>query len=83
MPKNFFESRRDALNLNRTEMAAKVGTTAETIRTWEKELSYPARVPILHLSKCYAVSESTMSDEVMSLRRRIEARESKVAAAAK
>lgn len=69
----FLEHRRTRLGLSRTQIAARISTTAEAVRRWEIELVVPS-IPISSLASAYEVSEDKMADEVMALRRRIEAR---------
>lgn len=71
--KHFFEEQRERLGLTKTEVAARLRTTAETIRQWEADMVVPSR-PITSLALAYEVPESRMEKEVMALRRRIEAR---------
>jgi DNA-binding XRE family transcriptional regulator len=75
---NFFEEQRGKLDLNRTQIAARVGATAETVRLWEIERNVPS-TPIATLAAGYEVTEQRMEREVMALRRRIEAREAAAA----
>jgi DNA-binding XRE family transcriptional regulator len=70
---NFFGEQRKRLDLNTTQMAARVGVTHQTVLLWESDRVEP-RVPIATLAAGYEVSESRMEREVMALRRRIEAR---------
>ena len=69
---NFFEEQRERLGLTRTQMGAKVGASAETVRQWESDTQVP-RNPIADLASGYEVSEKVMEREVMALRRRKEA----------
>lgn len=74
----FFEARRTKLKLNPTQMAARLGTTAQAIVWWEQDKRVPS-LPITALAIAYEVSESQMEKEVMAIRRRIEARRAAVA----
>lgn len=70
---NFFEEQRNRLGLTRTEIAARLHTTAESVRLWEIDRVVPSP-PIAELATGYEVSEARMERQVMAVRRRIEAR---------
>ena len=76
---NFFEQQRIRLDLNPTQMAARLGITSVTVRSWEMDTNIP-RLPIARLATDYEVTEKVMEREVMALRRRVEAKRAPVAA---
>lgn len=68
---NFFQQRREALQLNETEMAARCGSTQNAVRAWELDKCVP-RPRIADLAKAYEVDVKKMASEVIALRLRAE-----------
>lgn len=71
-PGNFFARQRVKLDIPRTHLARRMNKTASAVLHWERDYVVPL-VPVDVLAAAYEVSETRMSEELIALRRRIEA----------